>query len=66
VSIPEITGRVQEAAKKKIQDAIGLDEPIYVTVFVNKIVSDKTKDKQPGDKEYPNRVTTVPFQGYRA
>lgn len=67
-SIPEITSRVQELVKRKIQDAIGLDEPIDVAIFVGKIIPDHGKEKRAAKKEEPPKEEeqNVPFQGYRA
>lgn len=67
-SIPELTSRVQELVKKKVQDAIGLDEPIDVAIYVGKIISDQGKEKRPPKKEEAQKELerNVPFQGYRA
>ena len=67
-SIPEVTSRVQELVKRKIQSTIGLDEPIEVAIFVGKILPDQGKEKQPPKKEEPQKESqqNVPFQGYRA
>ncbi len=52
---------------KKIQDTIGLEEPVDVSVYVGKILSDQSKpspspEETKRDKSDPN----IPFQGYRA
>ena len=67
-SIPEVTSRVQELVKKKVQEAIGLDEEISVAIFVGKILPDYKKESRPSKKEKPVKDTedNVPFQGYRA
>lgn len=67
-SIPEVTSRVQELVKRKIQSTIGLDEAIEVAIFVGKILPDQGKEKQPPKKEGPQKEPdqNVPFQGYRA
>jgi uncharacterized alkaline shock family protein YloU len=67
-SIPEVTSRVQELVKRKIQDTIGLDEPMEVAIFVGKILSDQIKEKYPPKKEEVKKDSeqNVPFQGYRA
>ncbi len=68
VNIPELTSIVQETAKRKIQDIIGLDEPLNVSVYISKILGDVVKDKRSGKKEDPEERSgvQVPFQGYRA
>ena len=67
-SIPELTSRVQELVKSKVQDAIGLDEPIEVAIYVGKIISDQGKEKRLPKKEEikKEQEPNVPFQGYRA
>ena len=67
-SIPEVTSCVQELVKKRVQEAIGLDEPIDVNIYVGKILSDQGNEKrQPKKEEDPKEPEgNVPFQGYRA
>jgi len=67
-SIPEVTSRVQELVKRKVQDTIGLDEPIEVAIFVGKILSDQSKEKYPPKVEATKKESeqNIPFQGYRA
>lgn len=63
VNIPELASEIQTLIVKKVQDVIGIAEPINVSIIVGKILSDPSKDKTgPGDKLEPN----IPFQGYRA
>lgn len=63
VNIPEIASELQTLIVKKVQDVIGIAEPINVSIIVGKILTDSVKDKSgPGDKLEPN----IPFQGYRA
>ena len=67
-SIPEITSRVQELVKKRVQEAIGLEEPIDVAIHVGKILSDGGVEKRPSRREDPPKESqgNVPFPGYRA
>ena len=63
VNIPELASEIQTLIVKKVQDVIGIAEPINVSIIVGKILSDPGKDKSgSGDKLEPN----IPFQGYRA
>lgn len=68
VNIPEMTNRLQELVRRKIQETVGLDETVIVRVHVMKIIADEAKDKKgkgdnwPDDSEQP----MIPFQGYRA
>lgn len=68
VNIPEITSKVQELSRRKIQDIIGLDEPVNVIVYIGKILPDRVKEKRSHKKEEieEKSETTIPFQGYRA
>jgi uncharacterized alkaline shock family protein YloU len=66
-SIPEVTSRVQELVKKKVQEAIGLDESIEVTIYVGKILPDQVKEDRQRKKETSKELEqNVPFPGYRA
>lgn len=68
LSIPELTSEVQDRAKSKIQDTIGLDESIDVTIHVSKILpvqTKATKKKEPVEGKGKNEPN-IPFQGYRA
>ncbi len=67
-SIPEVTSRVQELVKRKVQDTIGLDEPIEVAIYVGKILPDQGKEKRSPKKEEASKESekSVPFPGYRA
>jgi len=67
VNIPEITSRVQEMVKSKIQDTIGIDEPVNVAIYVGKIIPMNIKDKREDKEEEQEKLeTNIPFQGYRA
>lgn len=68
VNIPETTSRVQEVAKRKLQDIIGLNEPVNVTVYISKILQERIKEKRPSKPRDADdeSETRVPFQGYRA
>ena len=75
VSIPAMISQVQDLIKDKIQDTIGLDEKVDITVYVGKIVPDiKTEVKKKKKKSDDNAESkpedggepTVPFHGYRA
>jgi len=65
-NIPEMTNRLQELIKGKVQETIGVDESVVVRMHVVKIVLDQEKQKRgkESDKEKAEDVA-VPFQGYR-
>lgn len=66
-NIPEVTSRVQELVKKKVQDTIGIEGPVEVAIYVGKILPDQDKGKRHPKKEEERREPepNVPFQGYR-
>jgi uncharacterized alkaline shock family protein YloU len=69
VNIPEMTGRLQEMIRSKIQDVIGLEGKINIRIHVVKIVMDDPKYRRDkGGKEGIDVEPTpnVPFRGYRA
>lgn len=61
-NIPELTSRLQEITKTKIQEVLGVEEQIIVKIHVVKIISAEEKKKKESLKEEP----TIPFSGYRA
>jgi len=66
-NIPELTSRIQEMVKSKIQDIIGLEEPVYVTIHVGKILPEhiKSAEIKKSEDEY-QAPPHIPFHGYRA
>jgi len=68
VNIPDMTAKLQEMIRSKIQDVIGLEGKINIRIHVVKIVMEdaryrKEKGKDGIDVE---PAPTVPFRGYRA
>jgi len=63
VNIPELTSRLQETVKAKVQDTLGIEEQIIVRIHVAKIISteDKDKKKKESDREEQH---PIPFGGY--
>ena len=63
VNIPELTSRLQETVKSKVQDTLGIEEQIIVRIHVAKIISteDKDKKKKESDREEQH---PIPFGGY--
>lgn len=61
-NIPELTSRLQEITKSKIQEVLGIEEQVIVKIHIAKIVGLDDKDKRKRDfgKEEPG----VPFSGY--
>ena len=67
-NIPDLSSRLQDLIKRKVQDTIGLEGPVNVRIHIQKFtpVDDKVKRQKDIDyiEEKPSPV--IPFQGYRA
>ncbi|MFH1246025.1 MAG: alkaline shock response membrane anchor protein AmaP [Candidatus Omnitrophota bacterium] len=59
-NIPELTSRLQDITKVKIQEVLGIEEQITVKIHIAKIANPEDKKKKETEKEEP----TVPFSGY--
>ncbi len=61
-NIPDLTARLQDITRSKIQEVLGIEERITVKIHVAKIVplDDKEKKKKDSEKDEP----TAPFSGY--
>jgi len=62
-SIPELTARLQEITRSKIQEVLGLEEQIIIKIHVAKIITIEEKDKKRReliDRDEPK----IPFSGY--
>ena len=67
VNIPETTSRVQDMIKRKVQDTIGIDIPVNVTIFVGKILPSQMNNKNSGShviNETESAEPNIPFRGY--
>jgi len=61
-NIPELTGRLQDITKSKIQEVLGVEEPIMVKIHIAKIAGIEEKDRK--RKETEKEQPTIPFGGY--
>lgn len=61
-NIPELTSRLQEITKSKIQEVLGLEEQIIIKIHVAKIVSIEEKDRK--RRELEKEEPKIPFSGY--
>ena len=61
-NIPELTSRLQDITKSKIQEVLGVEEQIIVKIHVVKITGLEEKDKRKKDSEKEEPI--VPFSGY--
>ncbi|OQB11364.1 MAG: hypothetical protein BWY16_00622 [Candidatus Omnitrophica bacterium ADurb.Bin205] len=62
VNIPELTSRLQEIARSRIQEVLGVEEQIVVKIHVAKIAAAEDREKRKRDQERENPV--APFSGY--
>jgi uncharacterized alkaline shock family protein YloU len=62
-NIPELTSRLQDITKSKIQEILGLEEQVIIRIHVAKISHDEkdSRKKRDFDKEDPS---VIPFSGY--
>lgn len=62
-NIPELTGRLQDITKTKIQEVLGVEEQIIIRIHVAKIVHDEKDNRKKKDFE-KDEYSTIPFSGY--
>jgi len=62
-NIPELTSRLQDITKSKIQEILGLEEQVIIRIHVAKISHDEKdgRKKRDFDKDDPS---AIPFSGY--
>ncbi|MDD3374758.1 MAG: alkaline shock response membrane anchor protein AmaP [Candidatus Omnitrophica bacterium] len=66
VSIPDMTARLQELIKGRVQDVLGIEENVSVKIHVTKIVPSSGKEQSRKSDEVEQKENlSVPFQGYR-
>ncbi len=61
-NIPELTSRLQEITRSKIQEVLGIEEQIMIKIHVVKIISPEEKERK--RKELEKEQPTIPFGGY--
>jgi len=66
VNIPELTSKLQELIKTRIQEILGVEEAVVVRIHVTKIASDEEEKakKKKGSAIEEKEEPVVPFQGY--
>ena len=62
-NIPELTSRLQDITKSKIQEVLGVDEQIIIRIHVAKITHDEKDSRRKKDFEKEDH-STIPFSGY--
>jgi uncharacterized alkaline shock family protein YloU len=61
-NIPELTSRLQDIAKAKIQEVLGIEEQIIIRIHVVKIAPAEDRDKR--KRELIKDEPPIPFGGY--
>jgi uncharacterized alkaline shock family protein YloU len=61
-NIPDLTSRLQDLVKSKVQEILGIEEQVIVRIHVAKITSFEEKDKKKREPEREEHV--IPFSGY--
>lgn len=61
-NIPELTARLQDITKAKIQEVLGLEEQIIIRIHIIKIISNEEKDKRKRDSD--RTEPAIPYGGY--
>lgn len=61
-NLPELTARLQEMTRSKIQEVLGVEEEIIIRIHIAKIISRDEKDKK--RREFEKEETAIPFGGY--
>ncbi|MCG2714374.1 MAG: alkaline shock response membrane anchor protein AmaP [Candidatus Omnitrophica bacterium] len=62
-NIPELTSRLQDITKSKIQEVLGLEEQIIIRIHVAKIAHDDKDNRRRRDFDKEDKPT-IPFSGY--
>lgn len=61
-NIPELTTRLQDITRARIQEVLGIEEQIIIKIHVTKISSTEEKDRKKKEIEKPE--ATIPFGDY--
>ncbi|MCM8780362.1 MAG: alkaline shock response membrane anchor protein AmaP [Candidatus Omnitrophica bacterium] len=61
-NIPELTAHLQDITKSKMQEVLGIEEPIIIKIHIAKIVPLEDRDKK--KKETEKQEPPIPFSGY--
>ncbi|MEW6074751.1 MAG: alkaline shock response membrane anchor protein AmaP [Candidatus Omnitrophota bacterium] len=61
-NLPELTSRLQEVTKTRIQEVLGIEEAIVIKIHIAKIITKEEKDKRRSQVE--QQIPSVPYGGY--
>ncbi len=62
-NIPELTARLQDITRTKIQEVLGVEEQIIIKIHVTKIISLEERERKRKETEKQEQPT-IPFSGY--
>lgn len=60
-NIPDLTSRLQDITKSKIQEVLGIEEQIIIKIHIVKIISSEEKKKKDTER---HEQPPIPFGGY--
>lgn len=63
-NIPDLTGRLQEITRSKIQEILGLEEQVTIRIHVAKIISAQDIERKRKEKDSEKEEPVIPFSGY--
>lgn len=61
-NLPELTARLQDITKTKIQEVLGVEEDIIIKIHIAKIITREEKERK--RKETDKEEHTIPYGGY--
>lgn len=61
-NIPELTSRLQELTRSKLQEVLGIEGQIIVKIHIAKIASSEDREKR--KKEFETAEPNIPYRGY--
>ncbi len=65
-NIPDMTSRIQDLVKSRIQEILGLEENVIVRIHITKIITQSDKDPSGSESDRKDfSDMSVPFKGYR-
>ncbi|HOD12418.1 MAG TPA: alkaline shock response membrane anchor protein AmaP [Candidatus Omnitrophota bacterium] len=65
-NIPDMTSRIQDLVKSRIQEILGLEENVIVRIHITKIMTQSEKDSSGSESDRKDfSDMSVPFKGYR-
>ncbi len=62
-NIPELTSRLQDITKAKIQEVLGIEEQIMIKIHIVKIISMEERDRRKRDS-FEKEEPKIPFGGF--